>query len=572
MTAIDILSRGRGLAAQFGIGRHELEALGLDRTHLLRMPVSVVAASVAINLLALALPLTILQVYDRVIPHQAVETLAVLLIGLIITVAIEAVLRIARAYVTAWGATRFTQVALGAAFARVIFAPRRAYEQDPATRHLQRIQSVQRLGEFYGGRSRLLLLDLPFVVVFIAVMGLIAGPLALVALAVLITFSGVTVSMGRRLKRAIEERDAQDAKIYDFMADVLTGIATVKGYAMERMMLRRFERLQGSAAVIDFRAIETGILSEAKVNSLGNVTLVAMVTFGALLAIDDKMTIGLLSACTLLSGRVIQPILGAASLWNEVQRMRLGLEQVRALFDLPEPPGRAPPAAAAPPAVTLAGAVVSEGARRLVEPVDLTIAPGTIVAFTGQDTRCRAALLALIAGEIAPQEGRVTIGEADPRELRGSRPGAVSVVAPSPSFFKGTILDNLTLFGHGPSAQEACGAVTLVGADRDIDRLPRGYATELGEGVAETLPPGLLKRLTLARALAMRPAVIVLDEPQAFLDGDADRQQLACLGRIRGLATIVMGSSRPSYVAIADRAFECRDGRVSEIVRREAPP
>jgi ATP-binding cassette, subfamily C, bacterial LapB len=139
------------------------------------------------------------------------------------------------------------------------------------------------------------------------------------------------------------------------------------------------------------------------------------------------------------------------------------------------------------------------------------------------------------------------------------------VVPQSPIFFKGTILDNLTLFGRGPSAQQAYAAVALVGLDRDIDRLPRGYASELGEGVAETLPPGLLKRLALARALAVQPEILILDEPQAFLDAEADRQQIACLGRIRGLATIVMITVRPSYVAIADRAFECRDRRVIEI-------
>ena len=144
------------------------------------------------------------------------------------------------------------------------------------------------------------------------------------------------------------------------------------------------------------------------------------------------------------------------------------------------------------------------------------------------------------------------------------------MVPQSPIFFKGTILDNLTLFGRGPSAQDAYGAVALVGLDRDINRLPRGYASELGEGVAETLPPGLLKRLALARALAVRPDILILEEPQAFLDAVADREQIACLGRIRGLATIIMITSRPSYVAIADRAFECRDRRIVEIPARHA--
>jgi ATP-binding cassette subfamily C protein LapB len=566
MIATGILNRWRTAAAMFGIGRHELQALGLDKTHLLRMPWSVVAASAAINLLALALPLTILQVYDRVIPHQSIETLTMLLLGLVVVVAIDAVLRISRAYVIAWAATRFTQAAVVTAFDRVMLAPGRALERDPSARQLQKIQAVQRLGEFYGGRSRLVLLDLPFVLVFIAIMALIASALAVVALVVLIVFSAVTMHMGRMLKLAIERRDAQDTKIYDFIADVLTGITTLKGHAMEPMMLRRFERLQRSAAEMDFRAIETGIRSEAMVTSLGNVTLVAMVTFGAFLAVYDHMTIGLLSACTLLSGRVIQPILGAASLWSEVQKMRLGLEQVKAVLDLPEP-DRAGPATAveSPPAIVLSRTGLVDAHRTVIEPTDIRIDAGAMVAFTGQDAGCRAALIALIAGEIVPSAGSIFTGGIDPTQFRRSRPGAVCVVPRNPIFFKGTILDNLTLFGRGPSAQEARGAVAMVGLDHDIDRLPRGYASELSEGVAETLPPGLLKRLALARALAVRPDILILDEPQAFLDTAADRQQIACLDQIRGLATIVMITIRPSYVAIADRAFECRDQRIIEI-------
>jgi ATP-binding cassette subfamily C protein LapB len=569
MIATDILSCGRGPAAMFGIGRRELEALGLDKTDLLRMPWSVVAASVATNLLALALPLTILQVYDRVIPHQSIETLTILLVGLVVVVAIDSMLRVARAYVIAWAATRFTQAAVVTAFDRVMLAPRRAFERDPPARQLQKIQAVQRLGEFYGGKSRLVLLDLPFVVVFIAIMALIASSLAVVALVVLVVFSAVTMHSGRMLKLAIEQRDSQDAKIYDFIADVLTGITTLKGHAMEPMMLRRFERLQRSAAAMDFRAIETGIRSDAKVTSLGNVTLVAMVTFGAALAVYDHMTIGLLSACTLLSGRVIQPILGAASLWSEVQKMRLGLEQVKSLLDLPEARQACPATAAeSPPAIVLSGAGLADEHCTMIEPADIRIDAGAMVAFTGQDSGCRAALIALIAGESVPSSGSISTGGMDPARFRRSRPGAVCVVPQSPIFFKGTILDNLTLFGRGPSAQQAYAAVALVGLDRDIDRLPRGYASELGEGVAETLPPGLLKRLALARALAIQPDILILDEPQAFLDAEADRQQIACLSRIRGLATIVMVTVRPSYVAIADRAFECRDRRVIEIPGR----
>lgn len=559
--------RWRRLLGQFGIRRDELEAFGLQEARVLRLPRSVMAASIAINTLGLALPLSIMQVYDRVIPHSSGETLLALLSALIVVVIVDGALKIARAYMSAWVAARFTQVSMVSAFERVLYAPRAAFTADPPARHLQRLQAVQRLGDFYGGRSRLLLLDLPFVFLFLAVLALIGGWLVLVALAVVAAFAIATVHIGRKLRAAHESRDRQDAKIHDFLADALTGITTLKGHAMEPMLLRRFERLQRSAAEIDYEAIELAILSEAKVTALGNVTMIAMVTVGAVLAIAGDMTIGTLSACTMLSGRAIQPILGAASLWNEVQKMRLGLDHVRELFALPERE-HAIEAASEPraaPAVRILGLGHRIEDRTILEAGDIELPAGAITAFTGDDESGKATLLHLIAGEGRPTRGEIHIDGEEPGLYRTRHPGAIGIVAQNPVFFRGTILDNLTLFGDGPTADEARNAAAFVGVDRDIARLPSGYDMRLGEGVSETLPTGFLKRLAFARALALRPGLLLLDEPQAFLDQDADRQLLAALERLRGAVTIVMCTNRPSYLAMADRAWLCRGARITPL-------
>jgi ATP-binding cassette subfamily C protein LapB len=549
------------LSARFGIGRGELKRLGLPETRLLGLPLSVVGASVAINILGLAMPLGILQVYDRIIPHASVETLTAM-VGILVAAAfLEAILRVARGYIAAWGAARFVQVSLVDAFGRILLGARRGL---PA-KDVQVLQAVQRLGDYFGGRSRLLLLDMPFVAIFLVMIGLIGGLVVLVAIAVLCVFAVVTILLGRRLKRLFEARDGQDTKIYDFITDSLTGIGNLKGLAMEPQMLRRFERLQASAAAIDYRSIEAALVAESTVTTLGNITMVAMVTFGAVLAVNGHLTIGALSACSLLSGRIVQPILGAASLWNEVQKMRLGLGAIEDVFTAKRPaPGPAIelPRDGAPPTLRLAGAASRLGDRPVLDGADWDLPAGAVGMVVGPDEAAKSALLRLVSGETEPDRGEALVDGMPAAEFRRIRMGAAVLVPAQPAFFRGSILDNLTLFERGPSADQAQRAVHLVGLAQEIDRLPLGYDTRLGEGIAETLPIGFLKRLSIARALALGPRLLVLDQPQAFLDTEADRQLIACLGRLKGHVTIVLSSNRPSYRVVATDVVECRNGRL----------
>lgn len=552
----------KSFAKQFLVTRGEMAALGFGGAHFLRMDATLVASSIAINLLALALPLAILQVYDRIIPQKSTETLVALVGCLCVCVICEAILRSSRGYLTAWAAARFSATAIPNAFDRTITATAESFRSESAAFHQHRLQSVQRVCDFFGGRSRLLLLDLPFVALYASIMALIGGPIVLVLLVIMTAFAILTASMGRKLKDLLEARDQQDNKIHDFIAECLSGITTVKSMSMEPQMLRRFERLEGGTATTDFQTIRQTLGSQANVMALGNVTMASMVTFGALMTIYGGLSLGILSTCTLLSGRIIQPILSAVTLWRDVQRIRLGLKHVQHLHAPAVSTHDFSGTHAGPAAITYSAASCGPGTGGRLNALDLQISAGEFVAISGDDASGKLAILELACDERKLLSGAIQIEGMSVANFRRQRTGAIVLVDRHPAFFQGSILDNLTVFGRGATVELACGAAKLIGVDTEINRLLLGYDTKLGEGIGEKLPSGFLKRLSIARAIAMRPSLLLLDEPQAFLDNSSDKRLIAGLEKLRGRTTILMATSRPSYLSCADRIIYCSDGHL----------
>ena len=211
-----------------------------------------ILASVFINLLALAMPLTLLQVYDRIIPNSAEGTLILLIVGVGSALILEACLRQGRSYVSGWMGARFEHLAGVAAVERLLNVSIVDYERQGSGVHLERFNSLGPLKEFYAGQAILALCDLPFAVLFLSAMYYLAGHLVLVPIALIIVFAIAAMVVGGRLRRALESRMMADDRRYSFIIEVLGGIHTVKGLAMEEQMIRRYERLQETCATADY--------------------------------------------------------------------------------------------------------------------------------------------------------------------------------------------------------------------------------------------------------------------------------------------------------------------------------
>lgn len=551
---------------RIGLTPGALARAGIPYTHLLAAPTSTYLAAIIVNLLGIALPVSILQVYDRVIPNQSVETLTMLVLALIGVAVAEALLRITRLYLVGWGAARFAHNLASEALSRLLLArPDQIWAESPS-KTLDRFDAVSKLGSFFGGTARQVIVDLPFAVIYLTIIAMIAGVLVFVPLAVILVFGLLTLRYSRQLQETIRRKDAQDVRSFDFVSEVLSGVATIRGQAMEAFMMRRFERLIRTSAGLINQSIGSSDRAQTFAGLLGNVTMVAMASIGAVHAVQGDLTVGSLAACSMLAGRTVQPVLRVAGMWNEFQHTRLALDDAVTIFGLPSDAVAATTEVLAePPAIRLDGvSYVYEGTGQGLRGIDLVIEPGEVICLCGPGGVGKSTLLKMISGLLLPQEGEVTIHAMPADAFRTRISNSIGYVSPETSALQGTIMENLTLFGMGVPQDEALHAARQIGIEEEIHGFPEGYETQLGGRAVERMPTGLVQRILIARALAQRPSVLILDEAQSYLDPRAHAQLRECILDLRDRTTVILVTNLPEYVAMSDRVFDLSPGTITE--------
>ncbi|MEM1048595.1 MAG: ABC transporter transmembrane domain-containing protein [Pseudomonadota bacterium] len=535
---------------------HEVDEPGI--------PASVCAASVFINCMALALPLTILQVYDRVLPNQSIHTLTLLIAGLTGVIVVDAALKFLRSYLVGWAGAAYTHVASLEAFSRLMNAPSHGYETTPVSVYLNRLNALSNAGDYLGGQSRLIAMDLPFVPMFALIMYFVGGSIVLVPIVLFVVFALLGAYRSRRIREVVEERDEQDNRKYDFIIESLKGLHTIKSMAMEPQIMRRYERLQNQVGTLSHRSI----LLTSSAQSLGalyaSLSTIVLVVYGGVLAIHGSLTIGGLACCMLLSSQIIQPLLRGIAIWSEIQTLQYRREEAAHLFELPP----------VPKAVTTRDDVEGRISVRnvsfryaddqpfVLDTINLEIAAGEMIGLKGWDGSGRTTLLNLMRGDLPPTHGQVLIDGVDLRDpaARAFLP-RIGYVGQTPFAFAGTVLENLTMFGS-TSMQNAKAAAELIDLETEIKRYPTGFDTPLGDGTAHDIPATTAQRINIARTLAREPAVLILDEANTAFDHRGEDALMQALTALRGQITVIIASHRPALLRLTDRAFELKGGNL----------
>jgi ATP-binding cassette subfamily C protein LapB len=527
-------------------------------------PLPVYLASFAINLLALAMPLSIMQVYDRIIPNHSLGTLAALFFSLALALIVELVLKIARSLMLCWQAKYFVRRAESEAIARILRASECEFERRPAAVYMNRYAAVAALGEYHCGTSRLVAIDLPFVAISLVVMSTVGAAMVFVPIGLFSIFTVLAMRRSRKFRDELHNRAMQDHKKYDFIAEVLGGIHTVKVMAMEPQMQRRFERLQQAVAETTMSSILTGQAAQTSALLYGNISQLIVVAIGASRVIDNQLSMGALVCCTMLSGQILQPLLGAISQWMENETVRHRREEVRELLDVREIEAPLSDSGEVRGNISFDNVTFAHEttANPVPHPIDFSITAGEIVGMKGEDESGRTSLLNLLLGEIKPTLGRVTvdgISTLSPDFLSVRR--RIIVVGATPVVFRGTIMENITVFR--PERREFARKMTRVfGLDASINLLPGGFETRLGESLADDLPISILQQLNIVRALTSDPGVLVLDQANTSLDTAAEKALIRAIDSLRRHLTVLIISHRPSLLACADRILVTRNGRI----------
>jgi ATP-binding cassette subfamily C protein LapB len=474
-----------------------------------------------------------------------------------------------------WHATQFGEKVENEAVSRFLRAPNGAFERDPAAVNVSRYAAAAALADYHSGQARLVAIDLPFVGIALIVMTIVGGTMVLVPAVLFFFFAALAISRARAFRKILDVRTAQDNRKYDFIAEVLAGIHTVKVMAMEPQMQRRFERLQQAVAETTMASILTGQANQTSALVYGSVSQLIVVAIGGSQVINDHLTMGALACCTMLSGQILQPLLRAISLWTERESVDHRRAEVRLLLDLPSVE-----VAPAEHAADVMGDIEFEkvtfrydaAADFALGVVDLSIRAGTIVGVKGEDGSGRTTLLKLIQGDIEPASGRVTIGGVPTMDANfPAIRSRIAYVGAAPVIFSGTIMENLTIFS--PEKRDFARKMSqLLGLEATINLLPDGYETMLGRGMGDDLPMSIAQQVNIVRALTNRPRVLALDEANMLLDAIAEPALIRALQTLRGHLTVMIVTHRPSLLALCDRLMIVEDGHAAWSVAEPAGP
>lgn len=536
----------------------------------------VLFASFGINILSLALPLIILQVYDRIVPEDAMDTFTVLMIGIGVVAILDYLLRAVRNHITAWSAARFEHAIGNRAVGRLIGAEIDEFEKSPASAHLDRMAAIEPLRDFHSGQGLIAVSDLPFVAIFLGLIWLIGGDLVFAPLAIAGAAAVFAIVLGNRLDVAIRERAELDDHRYNFIFQVLNGIHSVKGLGMEAQFLRRYESAMGPLARSVEQVAFLSSLGQSMTVTLSNLAMVATGAFGSLLVVDGTISGGSLIACVLLAGRAVQPLMRMISLWVQSRNLKLAEESLDELMTMPQERDRFDVQKTVPQhirEIELKNVTVNRNNPDfpVLSDLDLHIPEGSFVAVQGPVGGGKAAFLDLLAGYIHPDRGTlsydgINAAAIDFEALRHS----IGYGKQDAVLYRGTIQDNLTLFGDRSHLAQALHYSRRLGLDEDIALMPKGLSTQIGDTASDVLPGSVQQLIALVRILARSPQLLLLDEANSAFDLDSDRLFRGLLQDLKGDITIVMITSRPSLINLADIVVEFSKGRIVEVENRRA--
>lgn len=526
----------------------------------------VLIASLLINLFVLAQPLFVMNVYDRVVPNKAIETLWALAIGVALVYCFDWGLKALRSYMVELAAKRTDVIVSARLFERVLNIKMNSRPVSVGA-FANRLHEFDSIRNFITSTTILTLIDLPFVLVFLAFIAYLGGwlvvvPLVVIPLALLLAYQAQV-----RLKPAIENVMRGAAKKNALLVESLAGIETIKTAGGESGMQKNWEQ---SVGYVSQWSLQARLLSNSALQSvqfLQQMAMVAIVVWGVYLIADLELTLGGLIACVILNGRALAPLGQVASLMANYDHAEGTLTSLDEIMSLPVERNEEERFLHRH---TLDGAVdfkqvsfsYPEQPRPALNEFSLHIEPGEKVGIIGRVGSGKSTFSRLLLGLYEADRGSVLVDgfdikQLDPADLRGN----IGYVSQDVTLFFGTLRENISLGQFGVEDARIVEAAQRVGIDRFVNRHPLGYELPVGER-GSTLSGGQRQAVGLARVFLADPAIVLLDEPTASMDQASENLVKASLKDFCGDKTLVLITHKMQMLDIVERLVVLDEGRV----------
>lgn len=525
-------------------------------------------ASAVLQLLALISPLFFQVVMDKVLVHNSISTLDVLVIVLVAVAFFEILLQTLRQYLATRTATRIDARLGSNLYRHLVDLPMAYFKNRSVGVTVMRVNELNSIREFITGAANTLVIDLGFTCIFFAVMYLYSPLLTLIVAASIPCYIAVSFFITGPLQRKIEQQ-AQDGAINNaFLTETLTGIETVKALALEAKMIRRWEYQTRDFVHSNFKVQQLMQLSGSLVQIILKSTMVLILWIGARMVIDLELSIGQLIAFNMMANHVSQPIIRLTELWRNFVQARVSVERLGDVLNtLPEisdqqrTPEKDIRGELHLEQVTFRYAPDSEA---IFENFSLTIPAAKTVAFVGKSGSGKSSLTRLIQKLYVPQTGNIYL---DGQNITDLNPVALrqrmSIVLQENFLFNRSVRDNIAIMNPSAPLTEVVTAAKNAGAHEFILALKDGYDTILAEGGA-SLSGGQRQRIAIARSLITNPSILIFDEATSALDDHSQALIKENMKVIQQGRTVILIAHRLSTVRDCDCIYVLDKGEVIE--------
>ena len=535
----------------------------------------VIVASFFLQLFALVSPLFFQVVIDKVLVHRGMETLDVLVFGLVVVALFESTLTALRTYVFSHTTSRI-DVELGTRLFRHLVALPIAYFESRRTGDsVARVRELENIRNFITSSALTLAIDVFFTFVFLGVMAWYSLWLTSIVIMSFPFYVAISAVATPLFRRRLDEKFNRGAENQAFLVESITGIETLKAAAVEPQMQRKWEDQLAGYVHASFRVLNLGNWASQGVQLVSKLVTAATLFFGAKAVIAGDMTIGELVAFNMLAGRVAQPVLRLAQLWQDFHQAKISIDRLGDILNAPPEPLFTPGRTALP---EINGTITFEHVSfryrfdgpEVLHSIDLTIPAGQVLGVVGSSGSGKSTFAKLAQRLYVPEKGRVLVDGVDLTMVDVSwLRRQVGVVLQENMLFNRTIRENIALADPGMPIEQVVQAAQLAGAHEFILELPQGYDTPVGERGA-SLSGGQRQRIAIARALVTNPRILIFDEATSALDYESERIIQQNMKHIVKGRTVIIIAHRLSAVRTCDRIITIEKGFIIEDGAHEA--
>lgn len=525
-----------------------------------------IAASLLINVIALAAPLFVMNVYDRVVPNQAAATLWVLAIGISGAYLFDLLLKTLRGLCLDLAGKKTDLIISASLFERIVGMAMRVRPARVGS-FAQNIHEFQTLRDFLASLTLTSLIDLPFTLLVLLVIALLGGHLVWIPLLAFPLALVIGWALQKPLAQTMERTMALSAERQSSLIETLAGLDAVKVNNAESERQYLWEQTIGTLSRLELRVRMLSSLALNITQLIQQLAGVVMIVFGVYQIIDGQLSMGGLIACYMLSGRALGPLSQLSGLLTRYQQARVTMVSIDQMMELPQerhaderPLTRQ----------TLQGGIecrqldfhYPEQQSAALKGLNLLIRPGEKVGIIGRSGSGKSSLAKLLVGLYQADAGSLLVDGVDIRQLDVSElRHNIGYVPQDIQLLSGTLRDNLVSGARYVEDERVLQAAELAGVHEFARLHPRGYELQVGER-GQQLSGGQRQNVALARALLLDPPILLLDEPTSAMDNTGEERLKQRLSAVVANKTLLLVTHRASMLSLVDRLIIIDKGQI----------